>query len=68
MLYKDVDNYKEEIFANFPGGLEILGIWKIGNTREILSFRVFPIKQTTRVIEDDWKKYVKKIYHIITSL
>ena len=32
------------------GGLEILGI---GITQRISFFRVFPIKQTTRVIEDD---------------
>ena len=36
-------------------GLEIVGILKIGHTRKILFYLVFP-KETIRYIKDDWKK------------
>ena len=57
--------YRVEIEKILPqtsvefGGLEIIKKLKTGNTRKISSFRVFPIKQTTRVIEDDWKKVIQ---------
>ena len=47
-----------QVYTSFSGGMEILGIFKIGNTRKISSFRIFPIKQTTLVIEDDWENSI----------